>query len=106
VADTGQMLIMNVDSRIPQPSEVGDLAHDSYLGRPNDYAIKDGKVVTWFGNRAYEITVYRVGGGSADMLASGEKYVAARSNEFGYANYEIIPAPVFLGLEVKGEIPR
>ncbi len=29
-----------------------------------------------------EITVYKL----------GDKYVGARSNEFGYANYEIIPA--------------
>jgi hypothetical protein len=27
-------------------------------------------------------------------------------NEFGYANYEIVPTPAFLGTEVKGEIPR
>ena len=29
-----------------------------------------------------EVTVYK----------SGNKYLAARSNEFGYVNYEIIPA--------------
>ena len=29
-----------------------------------------------------EISVYKV----------GDKYLAARSNEFGYANYEVIPA--------------
>jgi hypothetical protein len=29
-----------------------------------------------------EIAVYK----------AGDKYVAARSNEFGYANYEIVPA--------------
>ena len=35
------------------------------------------------------------------MTAKEETYVAARSNEFGYANYELTPAPVFLGTEVK-----
>jgi hypothetical protein len=100
------MLIMNVDPRIPQPSEVGDVARDAYLGRPNDYAIKNGKIVTSFGNRSYEIAVYKIGGGSTDLLAKDDTYVAARSNEFGYANYEIIPTPLFLGLEVKGEVPR
>jgi uncharacterized protein DUF3604 len=104
--NTGQMLIMNVDPRIPQPSEVGDAARDAYLGHPNDYTIKNGKIVTSFGNRSYEIAIYKTGGGSTDLLAKGDTYVAARSNEFGYANYEIIPTPVFLGLEVKGEIPR
>jgi hypothetical protein len=105
-SNTGQMLVMNVDARVPQPSEVGDVARDSYLGRPNEYAIKNGKIVTWFGNRAYEITVYKMGGGSSDLLTKGDTHIAARSNEFGYANYEIIPTPVFLGLEVKGEVPQ
>ena len=27
----------------------------------------------------------------------GDKYYGARSNEFGYANYEIIPVPTQLG---------
>lgn len=31
----------------------------------------------------------------------GDKYYGARSNEFGYANYEIIPAPSQLGTEVE-----
>ena len=31
----------------------------------------------------------------------GDKYYGARSNEFGYANYEIIPAPKQLGTEVE-----
>jgi hypothetical protein len=105
-ATTGQMLVMNVDPRIPQPSEVGDLVRGAYLGQPSNYAIKDGKIVTSFGNREYEISVYRLGGGSTDLLKADEKYIAARSNEFGYANYEIIPTPVFLGTEVKGEVPK
>ncbi len=95
-ANTGRQMVMNVDPRIPQPSEVGEAARDSYLGRPNDYAISNGKIVTSFGNRNYEVTVYKM----------GDKYLAARSNEFGYANYEIVPTPVFLGTEVKGEIPK
>lgn len=101
-ATNGQMLTMNVDPRIPQPSEVGDVAGDAYLGRPGDYEIRDGKVVTWFGNREYEFTVYKLEGGSTDLLSKDDTYVAARSNEFGYANYEFIPTPVFLGMEVTG----
>jgi hypothetical protein len=31
--------------------------------------------------------------------------VAARSNEFGYANYEIVPAPNQLGARVRGNAP-
>ena len=100
-AKDGRMLIMNVDPRIPQPSEVGDLVQGSFLGQSTTYAIRDDKVVTNFGNRDYELTVFKVGGGASDMMADkGDSYVAARSNEFGFANYEVIPTPVFLGTEV------
>ena len=97
----GRMLVMNVDPRFPQPSEVGDIAQASYLGQPTGYAIRDDKIVTTFGNREYDLTVFKLPGGSTDMAAKPEGYVAARSNEFGFANYELIPAPVFLGTEVK-----
>jgi hypothetical protein len=97
----GQMLVMNVDPRVPQPSEVGDVAAGSYLGTPSDYSIGDGRVTTRFGNREYDFTVYKVAGGSKDLLTRGDTYLAARSNEFGYANYEIVPTPLFLGTDVK-----
>jgi Protein of unknown function (DUF3604) len=96
-SDTGRQMIMNVDPRILQPSEVGDIARGSYLGiSGSNYVIKDGKVVTSFGNRDYETAVYKM----------GDKYYGARSNEFGYANYEIIPVPAFLGTEAMGELPK
>lgn len=96
----GQMLIMNVDPRIPQPSEVGDIAQASYLGQSTAYAIKDDKIATNFGNKEYDIAVYKVAGGAA----KADRYVAARSNEFGFANYELIPEPVFLATEVKDAV--
>lgn len=106
-AKDGRMLIMNVDPRVPQPSEVGDLAQGAYLGQSTTYTIRDNKVVTNFGNRDYEITVFKVAGGTGDLAAKGDTYIAARSNEFGYANYEVIPTPVFLGTEVTGaEVPQ
>ena len=46
------------------------------------YFINNGKIVNPMSGTPLEITVYK----------SGDKYIAARSNEFGYANYEIIPA--------------
>ncbi|CAH1661029.1 DUF3604 domain-containing protein [Chelatococcus asaccharovorans] len=97
----GQMLTMNVDPRFPQPSEVGDVTSDSYLGASHGYAISGGKIVTSFGNREYDFTVYKLAGGSSDLMTKGDTYLAARSNEFGYANYEIVPTPLFLGTEVK-----
>ena len=45
----------------------------------SSYVIKDGRIVTTLVHTPFELTVYR----------SGDKYVAARSNEFGHANYEL-----------------
>ena len=64
------------------PSLIGDAAEASYLGDSRTYIINNGKIVTALVGTPIEITVYKV----------GDKYLAARSNEFGYANYEIIPA--------------
>ena len=54
-----------------------------FLGIPTGYAIKDGRIVTFFGTAPFEMTVYKM----------GDKHLAAQSNEFGFANYEIIPQP-------------
>ena len=64
-----------------QPSEIGDPAASSYLGLTSPYYINNGKIVTEMVGTPFEITVYKL----------GDKYYGARSNEFGYANYEIIP---------------
>ena len=37
------------------------------------------KIITTIGETPFAVTVYKL----------GDKYVAARSNEFGYANYEL-----------------
>jgi hypothetical protein len=80
----GQRLISSVSrGRLPEPGEVGNALETGYLGIPTAYTIKDGRIVTFFGNAPFEMTVYRV----------GDKHLAARSNEFGFANYEIIPQP-------------
>jgi hypothetical protein len=63
-------------------SLTGDPVAASYSGGSQTYNIQDGKIVTSLVGTPIETTVYKV----------GEKYLAARNNEFGYANYEIIPA--------------
>ena len=58
-----------------------------YLGNSQAYSIKNGSIVTTLADTPFEVTVYKL----------GDKYFAARSNEFGYANYEMLPkAPVNL----------
>ena len=54
----------------------------------------EGESETTLSRAPVEITVYKL----------GDKYYAARSNEFGYANYEFLPKPPpFLHPLGKGE---
>jgi hypothetical protein len=63
-------------------SLTGDAVAAGYEGISRTYNIQNGKIVTELVGTPIEIAVYKL----------GDKYLAARSNEFGYANYEIIPA--------------
>ena len=56
---------------------MGELSH----GRQLQYEIRDGRYHVEIAGTPFEVTVYKM----------GDKYMAARSNEFGYANYEIEP---------------
>ena len=65
------------------PSGFGKVALNGYEGMTSRYAIADGKLTTFVSQDPYSVTIYKL----------GNTYYGARSNEFGYANYEIIPAP-------------
>ena len=73
----GRRLITSIDGKLPDPEQIGDLMHPNGLGA--EYDIRNGRIVTTIEGTPFEVTVY----------AMGAKYVAARSNEFGYANYEV-----------------
>ena len=81
--DRGRRLILSVDGKQPPAGEIGDVLHSGELGSPAHYEIRGGKIVTTIASTPFEVSVYKV----------GDKYVAARSNEFGYANYEVQTAP-------------
>jgi hypothetical protein len=81
-ANQAELQLRYVGRRFVLPSAVGDAARASYLGTSSPYYINNGKLVTTLVGTPIEVTVYRV----------GDKYLGARSNEFGYANYEVIPA--------------
>jgi len=81
-ADQGEMQIRYVGKKMPLQSLTGDPVDASYLGKSQTYNIKDGKIFASLVGTPLEIAVYKL----------GDKYLGARSNEFGYANYEIIPA--------------
>lgn len=82
----GQRTFWNINPRDNQPQHFGFAAQDSYQGVSAKYAIKDGKVVESFGNAPLEWTAYK----------AGDKTLLARSDEFGFVNYEIIPMPAEL----------
>ena len=77
----GQSQINHAGRDTVQASAVGDVAAASYLGASSPYYIDNGKIVTVLVGTPIEVTAYKL----------GDKYYGARSNEFGYANYEIIP---------------
>ncbi len=81
-ANQGEFQLRYVGKKMALPSAAGNAAKASYLGTSSPYYINNGKIVTSLVGSPIEITVYKM----------GKKYFGARSNEFGYANYEIIPA--------------
>jgi hypothetical protein len=87
----GQRQLKNVNPKVAQPSVVGDIGRAAYLGLTSGYEIEGGKIITSIGGEAYETTVYKL----------GDKYFAARRNEFGFANYRLVPQPAQLGTEVQ-----
>ena len=77
----GRRLITSIDGKQPPAGEVGDVMHSGDLGSPAAYTINGGRLVTTIGATPFEVVVYKM----------GDKYIAARSNEFGFANYEVEP---------------
>jgi hypothetical protein len=97
-ANQGQFWLRFLGRNTQLPSLAGNAVQASYLGTTSPYFINNGRIVSPQSGTRIEITVYKTGG----------RYVAARSNEFGYANYEIIPAvvelnPLSLGAKPTGK---
>jgi hypothetical protein len=72
-----------ITGRDGKPGSAGDFLAVSELGlsAPSAaaYEIRGGRIITMLGGTPFDVAVYK----------SGDKYVAARSAEFGYANYAI-----------------
>ncbi len=82
----GQGIVWHVGTSAAIPSNIGNPIRDGYQGTTTPYKIEDGKLVTTISQDPFAITIYKL----------GDTYYGARSNEFGYANYEIIPSPQFV----------
>lgn len=81
-AGQGHFQVRYVGGRETTQSLVGDAAVDSRIGDVRTYNVADGKILTDFSGTPIETRVYKL----------GDTYYGARSNEFGYANYQMIPA--------------
>ncbi|HUO63058.1 MAG TPA: DUF3604 domain-containing protein, partial [Terriglobales bacterium] len=71
----GRRLITAMNGKTPELDVMGDLLH----GPQAQYEIRDGHLVTEVAGAEFDVTVYKL----------GDRYVASRSREFSYANYEI-----------------
>ncbi|MEZ5502282.1 MAG: DUF3604 domain-containing protein [Halioglobus sp.] len=81
--EDGRMIVFRVGANADMPSGFGNVASDGYHGITSAYKIDGDKLITWVSQDPYAWTFHKL----------GDTYYAARSNEFGYANYEIIAAP-------------
>lgn len=82
----GQANFWHIGKNSNVPSGFGNVVRDGYLGTTQPYKIEGGKLTTFLSQDPYSVIVYKL----------GDTYYGARSNEFGYANYEMIPSPKFV----------
>lgn len=78
----GQYQVRYVDKKVEMQSLAGDVVEAGKLGLTRAYTISNGKIQTDLEGTPILTAVYKL----------NDKYYAARGNEFGYANYEIVPA--------------
>jgi Protein of unknown function (DUF3604) len=71
----GKRLVTAIDGKTPDPSTTGDLVFDPETA----YKIQGGHVIAYVNGTEFDAAVYKL----------GDKYVAARNDEYGYANYEV-----------------
>jgi len=79
----GNTIVFRAGFNTVMPSGFGKVALNGYEGTTGRYEIVDGKLVTYVSQDPYAVAIYKL----------GNTYYGARSNEFGYVNYQIVPAP-------------
>ena len=74
--ETGRRLVTSVDGKPVDPTTAAELMHGE-----DTYSIKNARLTMDMAGTPFDVAVYKL----------GNKYFAARSNEFGYANFEVTP---------------
>ena len=82
----GDSITWHIGKYATLPSYVGNPIRTGYEANTSPYKIEGGKLTIKVAQDPYSITIYKL----------GDTYYGARSSEFGYANYEMIPSPQFV----------
>ena len=89
--EDGTAVVLHVGRSATLPSLSGDLARASYETTASPYTISGGKIVTHLSGTPIAMAVYKSTSAQAgNTPREHDTYYGARSNEFGYANYEIL----------------
>ena len=75
----GRRVVTEMEGKPPSPAQEFEVMHNGVTGSSASYVIRDGQLITTIDKSPFAVTVYKL----------GDKYLAARSNEFGYVNYEV-----------------
>jgi Protein of unknown function (DUF3604) len=106
--EVGSAVILHVGRNALLPSLSGDLPQRSYQTTAATYDISDGKIVTYISGTPVAMAVYKSTASQGGSTPREQPtYFGARSNEFGFANYEILlkgPANL-VELPKKDDIP-
>ena len=89
--EDGTSVILHVGREALLPSLYGDLPQRSYQTTAAPYEISGGKIVTYVSSTPITMAVYKsTASQGGDVAREQETYYGARSNEFGFANYELL----------------
>ncbi|MCA6118155.1 DUF3604 domain-containing protein [Bradyrhizobium sp. WSM 1738] len=75
----GRRVVTEVADKAPSAAQSFEVMHNGVTGSTATYIIRDGQLVTTIDKTPFAVTVYKL----------DDKYFGARSNEFGYVNYEV-----------------
>jgi len=82
----GNTTLFHIGRNTVVPSGYGPVVRDGYQGTTVPYKVDSGKLIINISQEPIALTFYKL----------GDTYYAARSNEFGYANYEVVPGPQYV----------